>query len=166
MKTFYGGLMQANSRANIESHRFYTDLTTFAEKHGLKHNNLVRVGIYGSIFSTVANPETQPEAWKQEVKENAEFAVKAAEAKLQSKNDKTYRGILIKKEIEKEIELAKEIAAKVAKNRSMENILDKNEQAVYDKIRKFVILTKLNFKRNAAGIWKMKILDYATTFQH
>lgn len=157
-KFIYGGIMRANAQSSIESHNFYKELTTLAEKSDLRHNNLVRIGIYGSIFSTKSDPANIVE-WSKEIVENAEAAVNAAESKIKAKENNTYRGALKSKEIQNELAIAQEILEKVKKKLSMDGILSPKEQAFYDKIRAFATKHEDDFFRNASGVWNNRDLQ-------
>lgn len=152
LRIFYGGIMGATARSTSESHDLFTSLSELATKEDLRHNNLVKVGMYGGIFSTKANPADQIN-WEQEVVENAELNYQAAVNKLNSKQRDTYRGKLKESEIKDEVKIAKELLDSIKKNRSMNGLLSKGEQKVYDAIRQFAELHQEDFARNAKGMW-------------
>lgn len=150
-KYIYGGLMWANAKSGIESDKFWKELSTIAEKNNLTHKNLVKIGMYGGVFSTVNAPNSVE--WQKEIKENAEHSLEAAQAKLQAYNDKLYRHELKKREIEQEISIAKELKDKIDKNLSMDNILSPAEKKIYDKIREFATKHEQDFVNNSKAVW-------------
>lgn len=152
LSTFFGGLMKSIAQSGIESHNFYKNLTTFAEKNRLTHSNLVKIGMYGGIFSTINDPNNT-EAWIDEVLENAQHSLSAAKNKLSAVKDKTYRGHLLEREVKKEIDIAEKILSKLQANPSMDGILDKNEKEFYNRVVSFAKLHENDFFLNTEAIW-------------
>ena len=152
LKNIYGGLMAANARSGIEGYLFYKKLSDLATKLKLTHANLAKIGAYGSIFSTKSDPADKA-AWTAEVLENAEFQLSAANAKLQSLNEKTYKRDLNKTRIEEELSVVQKLVDKIRANVSMDGILTPQETQLYNEIRKFADEHEQDFFRNTIGSW-------------
>lgn len=152
LKNIYGGLMSTFSNVSLESHNFFGDLNTIADKNGLTHSNLAKIGMYGSIFSTKSDPANTAE-WNQEVIENAEFLVAAAQNKIIAQDNSKYKGDLSKAELIKELDIAKDIHSKLVKSPKMESILSGKEQELYNKIRQFAASHENDFQRNSIAVW-------------
>ncbi len=161
LKNIYGGLMLGFSRATTESMEHSKQVNELAAKYNLNHKELSGVAIYGSIFSTVADPANKLE-WMAEVDENADHALESAENKLKSHENENYFGKLSLDEIKQELEEAKELVAKIKKLHKMDGILSKGQQAIYDKIREFNTKNEDNFERNAS-MWGD---DYVRRFNY
>lgn len=157
MKNMYEKLMWAYSQSGVKANNFWHSLSTFAEKNNLTHSNLSRIGMYGAIFSTEADP-AQTEAWEKEVIRNSEVAVINAKNKLQAKEEGTYTGDLRKNEIERELEIALEIYKKLEKAEQngtlgLPSILNPKEVDLYNMIRDFAKKNEMEFFRNASAVW-------------
>lgn len=152
LKHVYGGLMQTYSNITLESRKFFNELNEIADKHNLIHNNLAKIGIYGSVFSTKSDPENKAE-WNKEIIENAKFAVEAAENKIAAREDGKYRGTLSKDALQKELIIAKDLLKQLEKTLEMKNILSEGEQKLYDKFREFTKNHEDDFKRNSIAVW-------------
>ncbi len=153
LKNIYGGMMKIMSSIGMEKHKFFQEIAHISEKYNLDHLSLARVGMYGSMFSTTTDPDYHEDKWRQEVRENADFAVEASQAKLAAFNEKKYHGELSKKQIEREIEVAKELRSKVSGKFDMNKILTPGQQELYEHIRDFAESHENDFQRNSVAAW-------------
>lgn len=152
MKNMYSGIMRAFASANTEAHNLDKILVKLAEKNKLTHSDFVRIGAYGSIFSTVNSP-MEKELWKEEVINNASHSYESAKNKLVAYNSGVYKGDLTKEQVTEEVKITKDILDTLSKNVSMDKILSKEQRELYDKIREFSDKHSYDFERNAVAIW-------------
>lgn len=161
LKHIYHPLMQNMSHAIRTSTALTQRLNEIAAKNKLSHHDLAEIGMYGRIFATVANP-TNKEEWRAEVAVNAEYVVKATEAKLASFENDTFNGRQSEQDIQKEIEVAKNLVKKIEKSGDMLNILSKGQTELYNEVRNFYSEIELDVARNAE-LWNQ---DYTPRYNY
>src|SRR6185369_15017990 len=95
-KNIYVNLMEGYAKATEDSVSHSRKVNEIADKNRLNHHDLTTVGMYGRVFSTLADPNNKVE-WINEIRENAEAVLQAAQDKLKAYEADNYTGDLSEK---------------------------------------------------------------------
>lgn len=164
-KEIYSKLISARTNTLHESTYFTDGLFDIVNKHNMSHSDFARVGMYGAIFSTQLSP-TDPDYWS-EVELNALRVIQNSQNKINAFEAEVYKGKIEERELRNELNIARELHDRILQRKSMDGILSRGQQELYNEFRAFITHFEGDMKRNTQGVWNADFkqqFNYFPTF--